>query len=62
MDEQARILVADADPGTAGTLAGMIEPAWTTRVVHSGAEALDVATAFKPSIIILDAEIGRAHV
>jgi signal transduction histidine kinase len=57
-----RILVADDNVDSANTLATLLDLlGHTTRVAHDGIEAVEVAEAFRPDIVLLDIGMPRLN-
>lgn len=53
--QRQRVLIADDDRDGALTLATLLElEGYEVRTTHGGEEALDVARAFKPHVVLLD--------
>jgi diguanylate cyclase (GGDEF)-like protein len=59
-DTPARILIVDDDPSTVLLLAQLLEPAGVVHVTTRGSQALDLAAAIRPDVILLDFEMPDA--
>lgn len=54
MAEQARVLIVDDEPGNVQALAQALEGAYALRFATSGSDALRIAQAFEPDLVLLD--------
>lgn len=55
--EGSRLLIVDDDPGTVRLLIQILKDMGTIQFSTSGAEAVDLARAFRPDLILLDVEM-----